>query len=383
MADSPFALRLSHAASWVRCGSFVRMNRTEQAAIVEAEQDHTVREEGTAMHEAAHWIFMGLEVSSGAKMGNGVVLDDEMIDAVNLYVDTVTGFDGDMSAWVIERQLDAPSIHKLCGGTPDAFALYEHKVNTIRLVDFKGGYRFVDVFLNWQLMGYLAAILDYAPSFNSDDTRVEFVIVQPRCYHKRGPVRTVTVTVGECRQYIAALRMAAHIALGDHAKAVSGPQCDDCAGRASCSVAHDAAMRALEMSGEPDVHDLPVAALDYEMLRIEQAIDIMNARLTGLQAQAVHQIRRGAILPHYAMESGAGRLVWIDDAAEASAIAMADLLGVDVRTRARAITPLQSMKKLPNEFVEQYAQRKPGAYKLVRFDGDAAVKAFSHLKKEI
>jgi hypothetical protein len=359
------------------------MNRTPQAAIVDGEQDHTVREEGTAMHEAAHWLFLGLEVSSGTKMANGIVLDDEMVDAAQFYVDTVASFDnGSMAAWVIERQLAAPRIHAQCGGTPDAFALYDNGPVHIRIVDLKGGYVPVEVFPNWQLMGYLAAVLDYAPGFDEDDTVVEFTIVQPRCYHRRGPVRSYRTTVGECRQYIEAMSVAAHVAMGDYAHAVSGPQCDGCAGRASCQVAHAAAMRALEMVGEPDVHDLPIVALDYEMLRIEQAVAMLNARLTGLQAQAAHLIRKGAMLQHYAMESGTGRLNWLDENAEASAIAMGDLLGANIRKPSRAITPLQAMKKLPQEFVEQYAQRKRGEVKLVRFDSNVAVKAFSHLKKD-
>ena len=388
MADaSPYALRLSHAASWVRCAAFSRMNRTPQAVIIENAADHTVREEGTAMHEAAHWMFMGLDVSSSAKMSNGVVLDDEMVDAAQFYFDTVMGYDDSLAEWVIERQLAAPRIHAQCGGTPDAFALYDEPFGNvrpvhIRIVDFKGGYRFVDVFLNWQLMGYLAAILDYAPGFDENDTVVEFVIVQPRCYHRDGPVRTFRTTVGECRDHINALHHAAAIAMGDYARAVSGPQCDDCAGRASCSVAHAAAGRALEVAGEPDVYDLPVNALDYEMQRIEQAQAILQARLTGLQAQASYLIRKGAVLPHYALESGQGRLMWLDENAEQAALTMGDLMGADLRKPARAITPLQALHKMPKELIEQYAQRRRGEVKLVRFDSNAAVKAFSHLKKD-
>lgn len=384
MADSPFELRLSHAAEWVRCAAFVRMNRTPQAAVLDDAADHTVREEGTAMH----WVAQALMHDApdfpcfgvGAVAPNGVTITDELYDAAMFYCDVLDSYG---AQWNIEQQLAAPSIHPKCGGTPDAYCIGATQYHNVLVVaDLKGGYRPVDVFPNWQLIGYASAIVDANRGALDDADEIEFIIVQPRAYHRNGPVRKHRMRIGELAPYIESLRMAAAIAMGDHARAVAGPQCDNCAPRASCSVCHAAGMRALEVAGEPDVHDLPVVALDYEMQRLEDAARMIEARLTGLQAQAVHLIRRGAVLPSYTMESGSGRLAWIDDTAEQSAIAMGDLLGKDIRKPAKAITPLQAMKQLPKEFVEQYARRNRGEQKLVRFDRNAAVKAFSHLKKD-
>lgn len=383
MADSPFELRLSHAAEWVKCAAFVRMNRTPQAAVLDDAADHTVREEGTAMHWVAQMHMMDAPDSPcygvGAVAPNGVTITDELYDGAMFYCDILDSYK--LHPWRIEKQLAAPSIHPKCGGTPDAYA---HSLFAPRvvLVDLKGGYIPVDVFPNWQLIGYAIGVLDENPKWVHDDLEFEFVIVQPRAYHRNGPVRKHIVKWRELAPYVDSLRMAAAVAMGDRAPAVAGLQCDDCAARASCSVCHAAGMRALEVAGEPDVHDLPIAALDYEMQRLEDAARLIEARLTGLQAQAVHLIRRGAVLPSYTMESGNGRLVWADDTAEQSAIAMGDLLGLDIRKPAKAITPLQAMKQLPKEFVEQYARRNRGEQKLVRFDRNAAVKAFSHLKKD-
>jgi hypothetical protein len=392
MADSPFELRLSHAAEWVKCAAFVRMNRTPQAAVIDGAADHTVREEGTAMHWVAQMhhlpdrLLFGIEGDSIVRPGvgdvapNGVTITDELYDGAMFYLDVLDSYN---TKWVIERQLAAPSIHPKCGGTPDAYCIGATQYyNVLVVVDLKGGYQPVNVWPNWQLIGYAAAIADAEPGCIDDTTRVDFVIVQPRAYHRDGPVREQTVTFRDLRPYIDALRMAAAIALGEHAPAVAGPQCDDCAARASCSVCHSAGMRALEIAGEPDVHDLPVAAIDYEMQRLEDAARLIEARLTGLQAQAVHLIRRGEMFPNYSLESGMGRLNWIDDESEQAAIAIADLLGANIRKPAKAITPLQAMKQLPKEYVEQYARRNRGEQKLVRFDRNVAVKAFSHLKKD-
>jgi hypothetical protein len=378
---SPFALRLSHAAHWVRCAAFVRMNRTPQAEVVDSAQDKTVTDEGTAMHWVAQMIAYGL-YRDESHAPNGVELTDELIDGAEFYLHKLREYG---TGWQLEHQLAAPRIHAQCGGTPDAYALYEQPADGvhIRIADLKGGFRPVDVFPNWQLIGYLAAILDNnALCYDFDDFVVEFMIVQPRVYHVDGPARKHTMRIGDVRPYIESLSMAAHIAAGEHARAVAGPQCDDCAARASCSVCHAAGMRALEVAGEPDVHDLPAAAIDYEMQRLEDAQQLIEARLTGLRAQAMHLIRKGELFPHYALESGVGRLRWIDEQAEVSALAMGDLMGHNLRKPVKAITPTQAIKLMPREFIETYAQRSTTALKLVRFDKDKAVKAFSHLKLE-
>lgn len=390
MADSPFALRLSHAADWVRCAAFRRMNATPQASIVENAADHTVRDEGTAMHWIAETLLQECNphqraawaVVAGASVGcrapNGVEITDELYEGAEFYVDVLGSY---LVPWRIEEQLHARRIHEQCGGKPDAYGHSLFKPLVI-LPDLKGGYAPVDVFPNWQLIGYAAAILDANPTWEVDDLMFEFVIIQPRAYHRAGPVRKQTVALRDLLPYFDALRMAASIAMGERAPAVAGLQCDNCAARASCSVAHAAGMRALEVSGEPDVHDLPVAAIDYELLRLEAAKRIIEARITGLEAQAMHLIRKGEQFPSFQIESGDGRLNWIDADAERSAIAMGDLLGVNLRKDVQAITPTQAMKHLPREYMEQYARRNKGAAKLVRFKRDAAIKAFSHLKKD-
>lgn len=372
---SPFDLRLSHAAQWVRCAAFVRVNRTPQADVLEQAGDNTIREEGTAMHWAAQY-FSTVKVGDVAP--NGVVISDELYEGAAYYLGVLD--DEDDVVWHIEEMLAAPSIHERCGGTPDAFGFRAASSPIVLLRDLKGGYRPVEAFPNWQLFGYIAAIIDAYPNLDTPDTVIDMGIVQPRAYHRKGPFRKHVMTLGEVYPYVDALHMAASIATGEHAKAVAGPQCDDCAGRASCAVAHAAGMRALEVSGDPDVHDLPIPALDYEMQRLEEAKRMIEARLTGLQAQAAHLIRNGAMLPNYALEAGAGRLKWIDDDAERAAIAMGDLMGYNLRKPVQAITPTQAMDKLPKELLEQYARRNKGEVKLVRFDRNAAVKAFSHLK---
>jgi hypothetical protein len=379
--ESPFELRISHAADWAKCGAFVKMNRTVSAAIVDAEQDHSVREQGTAMHWAAQWmrLFGHVDaVSAGTKADNGVELTDELIDGAAFYCSVLDSVDVD---WVIERQLPAPSIHAKCGGTPDAYG-FRAASAVIHVGDLKGGFVPVDVFPNLQLIGYLSAVLDANPTWYGLAQWVEFMIVQPRAFHHDGPVRKHRIALADCYPYIEELKRAAAVAMDEHAPAVAGSQCDNCAARTTCSVAHKAGMRALEISGEPVEHELTVAGVDYELQRIEEAARMLEARLTGLRAHAVHMIRNGQTLPHFAMKSGTGRLDWIDEAAEKSALAMGDLIGKNLRKSEAAITPTQAARLLPKDLIDTYATRRRGESKLVRFDSNAVSKAFSKLTLE-
>lgn len=373
MANSPYALRLSHAACWVKCPAFVRMNRTPQAAVLESTQDNTVREEGTAIHEAAEYVMYDVPLPPVAS--NGVELTEELVDAAEFYVDVLTRDEPDVNQWHIEETLAAPSIHPECGGTPDAFAFRAASSPEILLRDLKGGFRNVEVFPNWQLIGYLAAILDAYPGLQFEtDAIVDFAIIQPRSYHVDGPVRGHRMLLRDTMPYIYQLRDAAYRTLDG--PAVAGPQCDDCAARASCSVAHEAGMRALEVAGEPDVHDLPVAAVDYELLRIDEALRILEARKTGLTAQAQLMLRKGVMLPHFSMQAGNGRLKWKDDAA---ALAVGELMGVDIAKPSKPITPTQALKFLPRDLIEGMSNRQRGEMKLTRIDSNEAVNAFSKL----
>jgi hypothetical protein len=375
MADSPFKLRLSHAADWVKCAAFPAMNRRPEAAVVEAQADHTVREEGTAIHWVAECLLNDRDFGSIAP--NGVLVSDELLDAAEFYVAWLR--EQSHIEWNIERTLAAPRIHRECGGTPDAFGCTG---DTIDVADCKGGFGVVDVWPNMQLIGYLAAILDTVPQWETSTRWVRFTIIQPRAFHPDGPVRSETVPLSQVYPYIEELRQAAHRAMGETAPAVAGPQCDNCSARVICGVAHRAGMRALEVSGEPVVHSLTPEAVDYEMLRIEEAARMLQARLTGLQAQAVHMIRNGRNLPHYAMQSKAGKLDWINDDAMHAAIAMGDLYGKDLRKPQVAITPTQAAAVIPKELLETYARRSKGAAKLVKFDSKSVSAAFSKFCKE-
>lgn len=382
MSDaSPFDLRLSSAASWVRCYAYPMMNRRPETAVLETEGDHTVREEGTAMHWAAH--SLGSNSVDPVRVGdvapNGVTITDELLDGAILHLDVLDAHQG--ATWTLEQpNMPATDIHPACGGTPDAYtAFLQNRPRPLIIVaDLKGGFEPVEVFPNYQLFGYASAVTTHL-GLQGVECDYKFIITQPRAYHRDGAVREFYTTTSQLEPYWQEMRFAARVAMGDHAHAVAGRQCNNCDARAHCEVAIRAGQRALDIAGEPNIVNLSPLAVDYQLMRLEDAKRIIEANITGMQALGAHMLRKGETLPHYAMQSGSGRLKWLDPDAERAAIAMGDMMGKNLRKPETAVTPTQAAKLLDPALLEAYRTRQRGEVKLVRFDANTAAKAFSHL----
>src|ERR1700761_7530512 len=123
--------------------------------------------------------------------GRDWTVDDDMVDGALLYAENVHPAGRFEESVVIS---DLPE----CFGTPDFFK-YDTKGGgadgtypVFDIVDYKYGHRAVDPFENFQLMSYLLGVveqLNKSPQRISEGTEVRFKIVQPRAYHREGPVR--------------------------------------------------------------------------------------------------------------------------------------------------------------------------------------------------
>lgn len=368
-----FALRLSSAASWVLCHAYPMMN----AGRRELDDDNTVREEGAACHWAAEQMHKGHIIPVGTAAPNGVAITEEMIDAAYLYLDELQSWGVPVN---VERQLAAASIHPECGGTPDAWASLHRPTSArllIKLADLKFGFKVVDPFENYQLCGYASAILDelkidaHAEQF----VDFEFIIVQPRAYGRDGAIRRWFVKATDLRALWNIMHMSAEHAMSPNPIAKAGPQCEHCAARHDCDTLHKASMHSLEIASQASVLELPPLALDDELRRVDHAIEVLTARKTGLEAQAMFMLRNGETLPHWDLESSQGRLQWIEGA-EDKVSALANLIGKNINKPTQLITPTQASKILDEKIVAQFSHRPKGSIKLVPFSGNKARKVF-------
>lgn len=368
----------SSAMRWVECpGSVVMQERYPQT-----EESEDARE-GTA----SHWVGAAIleHAKGGAKSDyrnfvnqtapNGVILTEEMTEGADVYARDVLQIratvanDSDYELLHVEEKVAIGRIHPTeSWGTPDAW-LYDRDAGVLYVWDYKYGHRIVHPYDNWQLIDYTIGILDgLFPDDPEPEIVVEIRIVQPRSFHREGPVRSWRVKPVMLRAYINRLQDAAINALGDDPRTASGPWCRDCTGRHVCRTLQESAMCAVDMTGDLSADELPPTALGIEIHTLERAIKAMEYRVEALKTQAIETIRGGTLIPGWSTERGQGRQKW--DKPNAEVFALGDCMGVELRKDPEPRTPKQAIAAgIAAAVIKAYSTIPSTGLKLVPDDG--------------
>jgi hypothetical protein len=377
--------------------------------------------EGTA----AHWIAMqyaaGYAVNwpVGSKFKSGGrewEVDIDMVVGATMYANACGGVHPHLR---LEDAVRISRIHpEHCYGTPDAWRYFtdarealtavfngsawevprdfpldrfnEGKLKLVRVVDFKYGHRYVEVFGNYQLVGYASGVMERLELTDNDpDLWLELVLVQPRCYHRDGPVRRWIIPAHELRAYLNRAASAAREALGEgntlldgKPRAITNEHCIDCKARHVCKTLLYGTSAVVQFSTAPEVVELPPEAMGQELAILDDAIELLKARRTGVAARAEAYIRAGTPVAYYHLEPGESRMVYKDDVDVDEFVGFGDLVGVDVRKKQTKkdmlVTPTQAIQLGIDEgAMKSYAHRPPAALKLARDKLITARKVFS------
>lgn len=353
------------------------------AGSYELVRHYPEEEEGQAAKEgtAAHWVAErlltdGELVPVGTIAPNGIEVTEEMTEGAELYVRTVRNVtDDDTDRLLVERKI-ATYLHEDCWGTPDA--AYWAGEYHLHIFDYKFGHRFVDEFENWQLLAYAhgmadaAFILDGWPEDGST-VSVSLTVVQPRCYDRRGPVRTWRITVGELGQYAARIRdRLAAISSGELRDCVTGPHCYMCPARRGCPALQQAGYLACDIVGQPEPLDLPPQALGLELAYLQRAAELLKQRIAGLEEQATATLQQGTPVPGWHIKSKPGRERWKSGT---NVAALGQLYGIEL-TKTEPITPTQARKKLPDALLLDPMTERPTVTALEQDDMRSVARIF-------
>lgn len=378
MAEHAF-LPPSAAHRWIRCA----LSASLEAAYPETEPTPESLE-GTAAHWVVQRCLEGQPPTVGGQAPNGVVVDDEMLEAAELVVDDITTTLGPQwrEVLVIERRVEIPRVNLANWGTPDyrAWSWMSNGNLLLRVWDFKYGRRVVDAFENWQLTDYTAGLLDEARNVagQSDMTIVvDMRVIQPRSYHRDGPVRSWRVVASDLRAPINRLAMAADDALSEQPTANPHPDaCRDCRGRVHCEANQRAAYFAADLGKHYAPLDMKPHDIGLELKVLTDAQALLDSRVKGLRAQAEGLINRGHLVPFWKKESAQGRLAWKVTPHEV--VALGQMVGLDLTQPLDVITPTQAKAKgLPAALIASYAARPTGVAVLTEDDGKKARLTFS------
>lgn len=376
--------RLSPSAAdrWVRCPGSVRLS--EQFPEL---TENPAAAQGTAAHWAAYQMFKVGAPKVGDVAENGVLIDQEMIDAALTYYNTifaVLNLQGGVGQAVLEERVEMPRIHQECFGTPDAWAAVKGSADwTIYVFDFKYGHGNVDAFENWQMILYAEGILEKLQLSQHDrNTAVfEFRIVQPRAYHPNGPVDKWVIKGCDLVPYWARAQREAHNAMScEEGFEQVGEQCRYCPARRACPTLGRNAHAIMDLAGEQLPWALTGHALGLELAFGERAEELLKARNAALREQAEVEIRQGKSVPGYGMASGRGATKWKSEDQEV--LILGDMLGVDLAKPRELVTPTQAKQKLKKAGIDEsviaaYSEHIPGAQRLEATTETSIKKAFT------
>lgn len=368
----------SSAFRWVKCA----LAPSLEAAYPETEAGPSSLE-GNAAHWVTQMLLQGTPAALDMQAPNGVAVTQEMLEAAEMVRDDIVSALG--ADWaqrlVIERPVQIPRVHPTHNwGTPDyrAWSQLNNGRRCMHVWDLKFGHGVVEAFENWQMIDYTAGLLDEAniDGLQDQETVVYMTVIQPRASHREGPVRRWRVVASDLRSYINTLANAAGEALKANPTAVPAPDgCKNCTGRGHCEALMLAAGRIADTGGQYGALDLSPHALGLELRNLKRAQSLLEARVTGLEAQAVATLKAGQLVPFWMMDRAPGRLTWAKPADEV--FALGDMLGLKLQKDPEPITPTQAKAvakaaKIDGSLFDAYATRPAGAVKLVADDGSKA-----------
>lgn len=372
----------SAAARWVRCA----LSASLEAAYPESEASPQSLE-GTAAHWAVEMLLRGTPVAVDTQAPNGVAITQEMLEGAQLVRDDIVrvlGIDY-QSRLFIEHRVEIPRVHPQNWGTPDYRAWGRLPDGRLKLWiwDYKFGHGIVEAFENWQLIDYVAGCLSEAKldGLQEQNTVVDMRVIQPRAYHRDGTVRSWMVLASDLRGHINRLAMAAEDATSIKPTASPHPEaCENCKGRHACEALQRAAYFAADRGQEFGALELTPHAMGLELKALKRAQALLDARVTGLEAEVEATIKRGQMVPFWMRESSPGRLAWNKPAVEV--LALGTMLGVDFAKPVEPITPTQAKaaakaKQIPESIIDSFASRPAGTTKLIFDNGSRAALTFS------
>ena len=381
----------SSAPQWGYCSGSVAANL--QAPDVNAARTR----EGTASHWVGaevldHWrrpyetnvpVMLCTDLI-GKTAPNGVVIDEEMAEGAEYWVQEVLDVcgDGHLPRLLVEERVNMPDIHPDNWGTEDSSA-WIPDLNTLYLWDYKYGHREVDAVENLQLIDYVKGLLN--THMIPPTARVVMRVVQPFCYHAPSTVREWVQTVEQLTPWFEHLSRQAHEAMTCPTM-TAGKHCRDCAAISRCSTAKRAGYSVITYAGEPyDISILEGPDLAAERRILTEGLQIVKARLKAVDDELYQQVSDGDKSSGLTLETKQGRLAWTVSPAEA--ILFAEQFQIDV-TKPAARTPTQAIAAASKETRPMFAkavkaitERPSTGVKLVQVENSKTARAFNRSKK--
>lgn len=326
----------SSAHRWMACPGSVALS-----ALAPPEPPNKYAEQGTA----AHWVMeqyftadlAGKPIDvwefEGVAAPNGYVLTNEDLESVQAFVKYVNDVRrGGKYILHVEAKFDLERIHEGLFGTSDV-VLIESNMKRLKVIDYKHGAGVpVEVEDNKQLKYYALGAIAYVCKvygldwidilgWGSTFEEVEIAVVQPRCRHKSGAVRSWVVPADTLDKFTNELYAAATKTRDPKAGLAPGDHCRFCPALAICPALNKAVQDMVQTDFAPvsDPVNLklprPEALSDAEISKVLRFADIIGEWLKAVESHAQTILEHGGKLPGWKLVQKKTNRTWIDEEA--------------------------------------------------------------------
>ena len=320
--------KLSPSSShrWIACPGSVLLE-----SKIDEEPSSEYAEYGTAGHHVADYCLkenspavemVGDRINvdyDSAHYPDGVLVDDEMADAVQMYLDYCNQLQTGASKWHIEKKVNFSRYVPEGFGTSDFIAVHPE---ILHIVDLKMG-KGVRVNAEWNTQGMLYALGALDEISIMHDCTVRISIVQPRLDH----ISEWDISVGDLRYWAEAELMPKAQLAWDAQYGKITPmfnpgesQCRFCKAQATCKALAEYSLKTAidTFTNIPestdtdltDIHTLNNEELGKLLPKVKTIINWANA----LEALALTELTTGKKIPGYKLVQGrSGNRKWTNE----------------------------------------------------------------------
>lgn len=328
----------SGAHRWMACPGSVALIKKAPP-----QKSSPYADEGTDAHELAHLCLENKRDPGeflGERMKKGNEVTDDMVEAVKVYIDTIESYSGTGKfIHLHEAKFDLSAIYPGLFGTADT-VLISSDMKRLVVIDYKHGKGHpVEVLDNKQLLYYGLGAICFAHvkgffdaptvfGFHQSLEEIELVVVQPRCRHKDGGVRTWSLMSPQLDDFATELYDAAVKTEEKQAPLNAGDHCKFCPAMAICPAfgkeIDDMAAQSFSVikAGEQPQLPIPTELSLDQVARIISKSDMISDWLRAVNALAQDLAMSGEIVPGYKLVQRVGNRKWIDEEAVESRVAM-------------------------------------------------------------
>lgn len=288
---------------------------------------------------------------SDAKDGEWFEIDDEMVDAVETYVEYIQSRVEPEDEVEFEVNFNLGHIHPSFFGTADAI-IYKPAQHHLIVIDYKHGKGVaVEVENNPQLLYYgLGAA---TTKHNRGVETIEIVVVQPRCPHPGGPVRMWQADVVDLIEHSTTLVAAAQRTEADDAPLIPGDHCRFCPAAHFCPALKGRVFDicGADVADSGDIHLSDPTKFTPDMLaKVLGQADIIKGWLKRLDDYAHHEAEAGRPVPGFKLVAKRATRKWLNEATARTVLTTEyGLEASQIMTEPELRSPAQVEKLVPKK----------------------------------